>query len=258
MKRNVYLVFVVILTVRGVTISNFMSRNPTYDNRATLSTDIISTLILGSPMYCASHCTRNDVCKSIMFNMDTHDCQLLSVYMSDTGPQPYIGRLYYEKINEGTMPTTAEVETTVVSTETTPTTFDCSIWHQRLGHWYMLDTNYRTFNDSRSFCASLSPPSYVIEVDSQAENDWFFEFTLSHCGIFNFYWLNGYDTDNSGSFTWIKNQTPAIYTNWYTGEPNDFFGTGSEKCIASSNFFMKGWHDIGCSSAKPVVCERDS
>lgn len=99
MKRNVYLVFVVILTVRGVTISNFMSRNPSYDNRATLSTDIISTLILGSPMYCASHCTRNDVCKSIMFNMDTHDCQLLSVYMSDTGPQPYSGRFYYEKIN---------------------------------------------------------------------------------------------------------------------------------------------------------------
>lgn len=26
---------------------------------------------------------------------------------------------------------------------------DCSIWHQHLGHWYMLDTNYRSFNDSR-------------------------------------------------------------------------------------------------------------
>uniref|UniRef100_A0A8W8IUH1 Apple domain-containing protein n=1 Tax=Magallana gigas TaxID=29159 RepID=A0A8W8IUH1_MAGGI len=145
MKRNVYLVFVVILAVRGVIISNFKSRNPTYDNRATLSTNIIKTLTFESPMRCASDCTRNDKCKSIMINMDTYSCQLLSVHMSDTGSQTYSGWLYYEKQIEGTMPTTA----TVVSTETTQTTFDCSIWHEHLGHWYLLDTNERTFNDSR-------------------------------------------------------------------------------------------------------------
>lgn len=98
MKRNVYLVFVVILAVRGVIISNFKSRNPTYDNRATLSTNIIKTLTFESPMRCASDCTRNDKCKSIMFNMDTHVCQLVSVHMSDTGPQSHTGWLYYEKI----------------------------------------------------------------------------------------------------------------------------------------------------------------
>lgn len=26
---------------------------------------------------------------------------------------------------------------------------DSSIWQQHLGHWYTLDTNKRTFNDSR-------------------------------------------------------------------------------------------------------------
>lgn len=97
MKQNVYIVFVVILAVRGVLISDFMFRNPTNDNRVTLSTNIISTLILGSPMRCASHCTRNDECKSIMFNTDTHVCQLLSVHMTDTGPQTDTGWLYYEK-----------------------------------------------------------------------------------------------------------------------------------------------------------------
>uniref|UniRef100_A0A8W8IT27 C-type lectin domain-containing protein n=1 Tax=Magallana gigas TaxID=29159 RepID=A0A8W8IT27_MAGGI len=111
---------------------------------------------------------------------------------------------------------------------------------------------------SRSFCASLSPPSYVIEVDSQAENDWLTELTLSHCGSANFFWLNGYDTENSGTFTWIESQTPASYTNWHTGEPNDSSGTGSEKCIASSNYLWEGWHDAPCSWPFPVVCERDS
>nr|XP_034328669.1 lectin-like [Crassostrea gigas] len=122
----------------------------------------------------------------------------------------------------------------------------------------MLDTNYRTFNDSRSFCASLTPPSYVIEVDSQAENDWLFELTLSNCGRANYYWVNGYDSDNSGTFTWIESQLPASYTNWHTGEPNDFFGTGSEKCITSENVYSGRWHDVPCSWTYPVVCERNS
>eukprot|EP00105_Crassostrea_gigas_P046578 XP_019930726.1 PREDICTED: macrophage mannose receptor 1-like [Crassostrea gigas] len=257
MKQNVYIVFVVILAVRGVIISDFMFRNPTNDNRVTLSTNIISTLILGSPMRCASHCTRNDECKSIMFNMNIHSCQLLSVHMSDTGAQTDTGWLYYEK-TIGTIPTTAtvDVETTVVSTETPQTTSDSSIWHQHLDHWYTLDTNERTFNDSRSFCASLSPPSYVIEVNSQAENDWLIGLTLSHGGEDAFYWLNGYDTDNSGTFTWIRSQTPASYNNWHNNEPNDYHP--NETCIALNPGNMEGWHDVPCSWKEPVVCERDS
>lgn len=71
------------------------------------------------------------------------------------------------------------------------------------------------------------------------------------------YWLNGYDTDNSGTFTWIESQTPANYTNWYLGEPNDFFGP-SEICITLMPGNMEGWHDVPCSMTFPVVCERDS
>ncbi|XP_034336069.2 lectin-like [Magallana gigas] len=241
-----------------------MSRNPTYDNRATLSTNVISTLIFRSSIHCASYCTRNDECKSTMYNMNTHSCQLLSVHMdavSDTGPQTYHGWLYYERKIDGTMPTTTtvDVETTVVSTETTQTTFDCSIWHYRFGHWYLLDSNYRTFNDSRTFCASLSPPAYVIEVQSQADNDWLSELTSTLCEAPGEYWLNGYDTDNSGTFTWIDSQTPSTYTNWYqpTGEPNDSTGPGSEKCIASSTGYMGVWVDIPCTVTRPVVCERN-
>nr|XP_034336068.1 uncharacterized protein LOC105346513 [Crassostrea gigas] len=261
MKQTIFLVFVVILAVRGVTISDFMSRNPTYDNRATPETNIISTLIFRSSIQCASYCTRNDECKSIMYNMNTHFCQLLSVHMdavSDAGLQTYLGWLYYERKIDGTMltTTTVDVETTVVSTETTQTTFDCSIWHYRFGHWYLLDSNYRTFNDSRTFCANLSPSAYVIEVESQAENDWFLELTSTLCEAPYEYWLNGYDTDNSGTFTWIDSQTPSTYTNWYTAEPNDSLGT-AETCIASSTGYGGVWVDIPCTDTRPVVCERN-
>lgn len=153
--------------------------------------------------------------------------------------------------------TTVDVETTGVSTETTQTTFDCSIWHYRFGHWYLLDSNYRTFNDSRTFCANLSPPAYVIEVESQDENDWLIELTSTNCGVPYEYWLNGYDTDNSGTFTWINSQNQTTYTNWYTGEPNDAYFSVSEKCIASSTGYMGVWVDIPCSYTRPVVCERN-
>uniref|UniRef100_A0A8W8HW57 C-type lectin domain-containing protein n=1 Tax=Magallana gigas TaxID=29159 RepID=A0A8W8HW57_MAGGI len=110
---------------------------------------------------------------------------------------------------------------------------------------------------AQTFCASLSQPSYVIEVQSQEENDWLIELTSTQCGVAYEYWLNGYDTDKSGTFTWIDSQTPSTYTNWYPGEPNDDFGIGSEKCIASSTGYMGVWVDISCSYTRPVVCERN-
>lgn len=79
---------------------------------------------------------------------------------------------------------------------------------------------------------------------------------LSHGGEYAFYWLNGFDTDNSGTFTWIGSQTPASYTNWRNDEPNDYFG--HEICIALNPGFLEGWHDVLCSWTGPVVCERDS
>uniref|UniRef100_A0A8W8K1H2 C-type lectin domain-containing protein n=1 Tax=Magallana gigas TaxID=29159 RepID=A0A8W8K1H2_MAGGI len=115
----------------------------------------------------------------------------------------------------------------------------------------------RTFNDSRTFCSSLSPPAYVIEVQSQAENDWLLELTATLCEAPNKYWLNGYDTDNSGTFTWINGQNQTTYTNWHTGQPDDFYGIGSEKCIVSSTGFEGVWVDIQCTESRPVVCERN-
>lgn len=35
---------------------------------------------------------------------------------------------------------------------------------------------------------------------------------VTYCGMAGRYWLNGYDTDNSGTFTWIDSQTPTNYT----------------------------------------------
>lgn len=100
MKRNTYLVFLVILLVQGDFNSNFMLRNPSYDNRATNAVHVILTSYSCSRLDCASQCTAWNECKSVMVNTDSHQCQLLSVYMddqSDAGPHTSQGSLYYEK-----------------------------------------------------------------------------------------------------------------------------------------------------------------
>ncbi|XP_048753760.2 lectin-like [Ostrea edulis] len=256
-------------------ISEFMSRDPTYDDRATSATNVMDQKELKSFLRCASYCTRTSECKSVMYNSRTHFCQVLSVYLdsgSDIGPQTSTGWNYYlRKIGIQTtesvistttsvaMTTALDIHTTesVISTTTSvdmTTPFDCSIWHPYNGHWYRLDTIQRSFTQSQTFCQVLFSNAYVIEVESQGENDWLLSLTATHCGNPHEYWLNGYDNDDSGSFTWLHGGTISSYKNWYGGEPSE----STEKCIVSSTGYLGVWNDISCSERRPVVCERDN
>nr|XP_022345612.1 C-type lectin-like [Crassostrea virginica] len=235
MEYKVILLLTLIIKVQGVLVSDNMTRNPLYDTKAPLGTNIILTLNLSSSLTCASHCTTNPTCKSLLYNTITQYCQLLSVQMKpglDNGPQTSTGWRYYER------------------------KIDCGKWHHFLGHWYLRDPTRRTFDDSRTFCADQSPKSYVVEVQSQAENDWLVTLTSTHCGDPYEYWLNGFDTDDSGSFMWIDSQTLTNYTNWYTvnSEPNN----PAEKCVVASTGWHGVWNDIYCSFLRPVVCERNT
>lgn len=257
-----YIVFTMVCAARAEFISNFMYRNPSYDNMATLATNVIWTSHFRSVITCASHCTRRHECESMLFNSDTHCCQLLSVNMdvfSDTGPQAYQGWLYYEKKTEELIASTVttDLQNTEIHSETTQSTPDCSNWSLYAGHWYFWDDTLRTFNESRTFCADLIPRSYIIEVNSESENQWLSDLAAQHCGSPNEYWLNGYDADNSGTFTWRDSDTLTTFTNWLPGEPSDVAGVSAE-CIVSATGVEGVWLDITCASTRRVVCERDS
>ena len=100
MEYKVILLLTLIIKVQGVLVSDNMTRNPLYDTRAPLGTNIILTLNLSSSLTCASHCTTNPTCKSLLYNTITQYCQLLSVQMNpglDNGPQTSMGWRYYER-----------------------------------------------------------------------------------------------------------------------------------------------------------------
>uniref|UniRef100_K1P8F6 Uncharacterized protein n=1 Tax=Magallana gigas TaxID=29159 RepID=K1P8F6_MAGGI len=109
---------------QGTIFNSRYCRNSSYDNRATYAINVIFTSNYRSRLDCASQCTALGECKSVMFNMDTRQCQLLSVHMddqSDAGPHTSVGWLYYERKTEdepNTATETADLPTTVISTET--------------------------------------------------------------------------------------------------------------------------------------------
>ena len=82
----------------------------------------------------------------------------------------------------------------------------------------------------------------------------FFITAATHCGAPNEYWLNGYDNDDSGSFTWIDSRNLTTYTNWQTAQPS----SSAEKCVAAFTGNSGGWNDIPCTLQRPVVCERNA
>ncbi|XP_062606785.1 perlucin-like protein [Saccostrea cucullata] len=240
----------------GDILTDFMSRNLIYDDRSTSSTNIISTQKYRSSRQCASYCTRAPECKSILFNSKTQFCQLMLVQLdsvSDIGPQSTKGWRYYLR---KTGKQASHDLTTISSEALTTALFDCNMWHKFNDHWYKWDNTYRDFSSSQAFCSALSTTSYVTEVTSQAENDWLIKLTADHCGAPYEYWLNAYDTDDSGSFNWLKSGETTNYTNWFTvnNEPNN----PSEECVVISTGYKGVWNDISCTEQRPVVCERDS
>ena len=100
MILKLFLIAAGTFTARGVILSNYLTRNPLYDNRATMGSNVISTVNSRSRPGCAVHCTTDPTCKSLLYNTITRYCQLLSVQMSpvsDNGPQTSTGWRYYER-----------------------------------------------------------------------------------------------------------------------------------------------------------------
>lgn len=57
----------------------------------------------------------------------------------------------------------------------------------------------------------------------------------------------------AGGWTWLDGQ-PNVYTNWFTGEPQDFDGAedGTEQCVLMLDDGK--WRDTACGDAHEVLC----
>lgn len=100
---------------------------------------------------------------------------------------------------------------------------------------------------------------HLASINSQEENDklekHIRDFGLGH----EHFWTSGTDQAEEGVFFWMSTGRPVTFTNWNTGEPNNFrYENGEEEhCLELWNRDGKGlkWNDTPCSFETFFVCE---
>lgn len=94
------------------------------------------------------------------------------------------------------------------------------------GHSYLL-SNAGTWTDAEAQAVSLG--GHLVTVNDQAENNWlvstFKNVVQDKDGIM--LWIGYTDQQNEGTFKWISGENSS-YTNWYSGEPNNYPPVGGE------------------------------
>jgi hypothetical protein len=86
------------------------------------------------------------------------------------------------------------------------------------GHtYYLLDT--ATWSASEQEAVALG--GYLVTISDAAENAWVLDTFVTTPGRSIGLWLGLTDQAVEGTFVWVTGE-PLTYTNWFTGEPNNY------------------------------------
>jgi len=67
------------------------------------------------------------------------------------------------------------------------------------------------------------------------------------------FWLGIFDINNSNEWTYHSNGNLATWTNWDSGQPDNY--AGLEDCSVAWNPSDFKWHDDSCTHLWPSICE---
>lgn len=100
---------------------------------------------------------------------------------------------------------------------------------------------------------------HLASISSQEENDKLEKHIRDYGLGHEHFWTSGTDQAEEGTFFWMATGRPITFTNWNTGEPNNFrYENGEEEhCLELWNRDGKGlkWNDSPCSFETYFVCE---
>lgn len=132
---------------------------------------------------------------------------------------------------------------------------DCNISSFN-NHLYTFCNKFQTIFNAQLECEKIN--GYVVKVDSQEEDDFLFgrrDYYFNITGITG-YMLGATDIEIEGRWLWISDGSPAIYTQWASGQPDNSTGVleSGEDCVG----MMVGsntWNDIHCTHEAAYICE---
>ena len=70
----------------------------------------------------------------------------------------------------------------------------------------------------------------------------------------NMVWIGGTDAASEGTWVWSPSNTPLSYSNWATGEPNNF--AGGQDCLTGNYNDAGEWDDQTCHGKVKYVCQQ--
>jgi hypothetical protein len=106
-----------------------------------------------------------------------------------------------------------------------------------------------TWTDAQAACASLG--AHLADIEDLTENDWIWA-QAEAVDAGTAWWFGLNDSATEGSYEWDGGAS-STFTNWRTGEPNDF--GGAEDCGRFPDDGAGLWADGGCSNTHAYVCE---
>ena len=119
-------------------------------------------------------------------------------------------------------------------------------------HCYLYVRDAKTFNESETYCMSLSNPmrsGHLASVENRQEQNFMLNYVNSVKG--GRFWIGFTDQQSEGPFTWTDG-TSSMFTSWAEGEPNNW--GGNQRC--AFNLYLSGaWVDTECNQQKSSICK---
>ncbi len=97
---------------------------------------------------------------------------------------------------------------------------DTAIFSNVTGNWYSINSSLESWPDAK--LSAEAAGGYLVSITSGEENKWISDtFGIVYNG--DYYWLGGNDIASEGIWEWANGEAWG-YTNWHSGEPNNFGG----------------------------------
>ncbi|HUH03465.1 MAG TPA: C-type lectin domain-containing protein [Kofleriaceae bacterium] len=116
------------------------------------------------------------------------------------------------------------------------------------GSCYFYVATPTTWLDAKAACEALG--AHLVVSTSAGENTDF----SALAGLLDV-WAGGNDIAEEALWVWVTGELMG-YTNWRSGEPNDY-GTTGEDCMVIEGDNGGLWDDRPCASSYGYICERE-
>ncbi len=94
------------------------------------------------------------------------------------------------------------------------------VYNSDSGHWYAINPKPMSWQDAK--LSAEGAGGYLVSITSGKENKWISDkFGIVYNG--DYFWLGGSDIETEGIWKWANAEAWG-YTNWHSGEPNNFNG----------------------------------